>query len=487
MTRSAEQLLIRPGTKITCPKCVHEFSLEQGFAKKALEKLEEASAGTMEAMREAERAAADKRAAQLASERERAAQDEVKNVRKLLKEQADAHAKALAEVRALAEKSVAPQVEELRKALAERDRKLKSLRDREAALAARESEIESRVATAAAAKATELFAAERQALEQQLAEQGAQVATLRNEQLELRKERQQLKDEKDSLALEVQKQVDAQVQQREAVVRAQEAERSKLREADLQKKLDDLSGQLADAQRKAEQGSQQLQGEVLELAIEEALRRSFPLDSIEEVKKGVRGGDVIQRVTTRTGQPAGVILWETKRAKDWSPQWAAKLKDDMRGAGADVGVLVTMPSAIPKEWEAAQPFGLYEEVWITTWSTAVPVAEVLRSSLLDVHKQRLVSAGKGEKMEAVYDYLTSPQFAQKLRAVYGAFRGMQEELQKERSAADQRFARRERQIQTGMKELLGFAGDVQGLSNQELPMLQLEAEEPGDVSATGGG
>ena len=112
----------------------------------------------------------------------------------------------------------------------------------------------------------------------------------------------------------------------------------------MQKKLDDAAEQLAAAQRKMEQGSQQLQGEVLELAIEEGLRRVFPLDTIEEVKKGQRGGDVLQHVTTRGGQTAGTILWETKRAKDWSVQWIPKLKEDMRACGAAVGILVTMPA-----------------------------------------------------------------------------------------------------------------------------------------------
>jgi len=272
--------------------------------------------------------------------------------------------------------------------------------------------------------------------------------------------------------LEVARQVDAGRQEADARARAQELEKAKLREADLQKKLDDLSDQLSVAQRKAEQGSQQLQGEVLELAVENALRRTFPADTIEEVKKGARGGDVVHRIVSRTLQPAGIILWETKRAKDWSPQWAQKLKEDMRAAGADLGVIVTM--ACPKEFENGQLFGLHEDIWVTSWSTSMHLAQVLRAGLLDVHKQRLASAGKGEKMEAVYDYLTSPQFAQKLKAVYGSFELMREELNKERASTEQRWARREKQIGLAMKELVGIAGDVQGLAQQELPQLELD-------------
>jgi hypothetical protein len=418
---------------ITCPSCAHEFSLREGFAKKALERLEETSADAIATLRDAERAEVEKRAQQLAGEKARAAQGEAESLKRLLKEQGEAHAAALAEVRTLAEKSVAPRIEQLQKALTDQAQHLEA-RD-------------------------------------------GQVAALRNEQLELRKEREQLKDEKAALALEVQKQVDAQVQQRESVVRAQEQARAQLDKAELQKKLDDAGEQLAAAQRKMEQGSQQLQGEVLELQIEEGLRRAFPLDTIEEVKKGQRGGDVLQHVTTRTGQTAGTILWETKRAKDWSLQWTSKLKEDMRACGAAVGILVTMPGALPKEWPESAYFALHEDVWVTQPSCALGVAEALRVGLIDLHRQRAVSAGKGEKMEALYDYLTSPQFAQKLKAVYETFKKMRDELESEKSVTTQRWARREKQLQAGMTQLLSIGGEIQGLAQQELPMLEMEAQK----------
>ena len=471
------KLVLDPETPVTCPKCNDEFALREGFARRALETLEETSRAVMTSIREDERADVERRAAALASEREAAARKEVESLRSLMKEQAEGHQKALREMQSIAEKSLEPKLEALRAALTDKDQQLEAVKEREARLAAAERQLESRATVVAQAKADELIAAERQAFQQQLAEKNSQVAALREEQLNLRKEREKLQDEKAALALEVQKQVDAQVQQREAVVRAQEAERAKFREAELQKKLDDVSSQLADAQRRAEQGSQQLQGEVLELALEDSLVQAFRLDTIEEVKKGARGGDVIQRVTTRTGQAAGVMLWETKRAKDWSPQWVTKLKEDMRGASADVGILVTMPTAVPKQWDAQQPFGLHEDVWVTIWSHAVNLAEVIRAGLIDVHKQRLISAGKGEKMEAVYDYLTSPQFAQKLKAVYNAFKVMKEENDRERQQVEQRWTRREKQLQMAMRELIGIGGEIQGLAQQELPQLELEQSE----------
>lgn len=476
------QLLLRPDTTATCPKCAHEFSLDQGFAKKALEQLSEASAGTIAAMRDAERAEVEKRAQELASEQARAAKGEAEGLKKLLKEQGDAHAKAVAEVRSLAEKSVAPQLEEMQRALAERDTQLKGLRDKEQALAQREKDLEARVTSGAEAKAAELVAAERKAFDEQLAAKNTQLQELRDEQLQLRKEREQLKDERAAMELTVQRKADELVQQREATVRTQEQERAALKEAELQKTIADMRTQLVEAQRKADQGSQQLQGEVLELAIEEGLKRAFPLDTIEEVKKGQRGGDVLQHVVTRSGQVAGTILWETKRAKDWSVQWIPKLKEDMRASGAAVGILVTIPGALPKEWPGSAYFALHEEVWVTQASCAVGVAEALRAGIIDLHRQRAVSAGKGETMEALYDYLTSPQFAQKLKAVYETFKKMREELESEKNVTTQRWARREKQLQSGVNQLLGIGGEIQGLAQNPLPLLDMEnpqLEEPG--------
>jgi len=476
MSLGSGQLLLRQDTTVTCPKCANEFSLDQGFAKKALEQLSEASAGAIAAMREAERALVERRAEQLASEKARAAQGEAESLKKLLKEQSDAHAKSLADVQALAEKSVAPKIEEMQKSLAERDSQLKTLRGREDALAAREKDLNTRVATAAQAKAAELMAADRKEFEEKLAGRDAQVAELRGEQLQLRKEREQLRDAQAAMELTVQKKADELVQQRETAVRTQEQERAQFEKAELHKTIADMRTQLVEAQRKADQGSQQTQGEVLELAIEEGLKHSFPLDRIEEVKKGQRGGDVLQHVMTRAGHAAGTILWETKRAKDWSAQWIPKLKEDMRVSSAALGILVTMPGALPKDWPAGAYFALYEDVWVTHASTANSIAEILRAGLIDLQRQRAVSAGKGEKMEALYDYLTSPQFAHKLKAVYETFKKMREELESEKNVTTQRWARREKQLQAGMTQLLSIGGEIQGLAQEELPMLEMEPQ-----------
>jgi hypothetical protein len=316
--------------------------------------------------------------------------------------------------------------------------------------------------------------AQLEAMRAELLTRQAKIDEFTRRELQLIKDKHALQDRAGTLDIEVARKLDASRGELESRVRAQERERSELESAELRKRLTDMQEQLAEAQRKGAQGSQQLRGEVLELTLQQDLEAAFALDSIEEVRKGARGGDVIQRVMTRSGQPAGVLLWEAKRAKDWSPQWVTKLKDDMRAAGADVGILVSVGPCYPKEWEEGTLFDLHEDIWVTSWSTAVQLATVLRSGLLEVHKQRVASAGKGEKMEAVYDYLTSSQFSNKLKAVYGAFHRMRQELEAEKSQTLQRWARREKQLQSGVAELVGVAGDLQGLAQQDLPLLEME-------------
>lgn len=478
---AAERLLLAPDTSVTCPKCDHGFSLQQGFAKKALEQLEDSSQGALRALEQTVRTAEQKRAAREASERERQALEQVGALRKLLDDQAEANRQALAQMREVERRGFGDQLAALNALLAERDAQLRATAEREAALAARERTLEAQVAAAAESRATELFAGERAAFEQQLQQQSQSLARMRERELGLIAEQQRLADEKAALELEVARRMQAARVEIESQARALEKERADFEKAELQKKLDDVSAKLTEAQRKAEQGSQQLQGEVLELVLEEQMRRAFPVDVFEEVRKGARGADLLQRVTTRSLQTAGTLLWEAKRAKEWGRDWPAKLKEDMRASGADAGILVT--TTLPREIPAGHAFGLHEDVWVTTWAAAVPLAAALRERVLEVHKQRLVSSGKGEKMEALYDYLTSPQFAQKLKAVYGAFRTLQDDLVRERSQMEQRWARREKQIATGLRELLGFAGDVQGLSAQTLQQIELE---PGLGETTGG-
>jgi hypothetical protein len=457
-----ESLLLSRSTAVVCPRCEFTFSVEQGFAKQALDSLASQSAQGLAELMAQERVLAEQNA-QHAAERHK----------RELARQAETHAAAMKETTTAVEVSLQAKLDSLRDRLAQQQIDLQKIAERERTITAREQAVKREIQEGASRAAAELVAGERSAFEQRLREKEAQVAEMRAAEISLRTDKARIEDRAAALELEVARKLDAGRSEIEARARAQEQERAALREAEYHKTIADMRVKLNEAQLKGEQGSQQLQGEVLELAIEEGLRRSFPLDQIEEVKKGFRGGDVIQRVATRSGQVAGNLLWEAKRAKEFSPQWIAKLKEDMRQCGAEVGVLVTLPTAVPKDWKPGQMFGLHEGIWVTTWSVALHLGEVLRCGVLDCHKQRLISAGKGEKLEAVYDYLTSTHFAQKLRAVYDTFEKLREDLEAEKHQFLQRWARRDKQLQSGLSCLLGIGGEIQGLAQQELPELEL--------------
>jgi len=350
-------------------------------------------------------------------------------------------------------------------------------RELEQKLAAARGEIaadEARKAKAALGDELERRARALAELEAVVKERDGKLAAAQAAEVDARKRQRELDDARRELDLTVEKRVQAGLDATRERARAEAEERLGLKLAEREQTLAAMQRQIEELKRKAEQGSQQLQGEVLELLLQEELAAAFPIDSITEVKKGARGGDAVHTVKTRSEQVAGIILWEAKRAQRWSGLWPAKLKEDMRQAGAVAGVIVT--TSFPSDWPERKLFGLYEGVWLTSAAAAIPMAAVLREGLLEAHKARVAVANKGEKMEAVYDYLTSPQFAHKLKAVYEVFGRLREELHAERTAMQQRWKRREKQIELATVQLVGIAGDLQGLAQQDLPQLELEPD-----------
>jgi hypothetical protein len=469
---ATDRLLLEPDTRVTCPGCKHEFGLAEGFARKTLEQFARASRGALDELTRSIRHAESQRVAQKTADDKRLLEERIKDLQDLTARQTKQHEDSLAQARELEKQAAATREKALTDEIATLRGKEEEIAAKEKAIADREQGLQKQIDKEATERARQLMAKEKQHLEGELKEKADQIAKYQADELELRKEKNKLAEEKAAMELNVQRRVDNERKTIEEKTRLAETEKSKLREAELQKKIDDMSAKLDEAQRKAAQGSQQLQGEVFEVMLEDQLREAFPFDTIEEVRKGARGGDVIQRVMTRAGQLAGSILWEAKRTTAWGKDWTAKLKDDQRAAGVEVGVIVSITP--PKEFASGQPFGLYDDVWVTNQGAALPLAETLRSELIAVHKQRVISAGKGEKMEAVYDYLTSTQFSQKISAVYTAFKTMRGDLESEKTAMQQRWARREKQIQQATHELVAIAGDIQGLAQQELPQLEME-------------
>lgn len=303
-----------------------------------------------------------------------------------------------------------------------------------------------------------------QALQAELALKDSKLAGYRETELALRTEKAALEEQQRELALEVQRKVDAESRR----IKESEAEAYRLREAEWRKKIDDAQKANEDLKRKLEQGSQQLQGEVLELEIEGLLATAFPYDGIEPVKKGARGADVIQTVRLRSGAACGRIVWESKRAENWSNAWVAKLKDDQQSAGGELAVLVS--TAFPAGID--QPMVMHEGVWLVRPDLVKALAEALRTVLIESQRQKAIAAGKGESMEALYSYIASAQFAQKVRAVVDAYQQMRDDLDKEKSAMQRLWKKREAQLERITTNMLGMCGELQGVSQQALPQLE---------------
>lgn len=364
---------------------------------------------------------------------------------------------------------------------------------KEKELSGREASINSAVNQAIAAERLQIIQTERENLRKDLAmelevekkkadELAIQLETSQKAELALRLEKDTLEQRAKALDLEVQRKVDEQrkVIREQAYKDAEEQTRLRLAEKD--KTISDMQVKLEEAQRKAYQGSQQLQGEVLEQDFESSLRQFFPQDTVESVKSGARGGDVLQRVFGRMGRSIGTILWETKRAQSWSGDWAAKAKHDAANSKAEIAIIVSevLPNGI-------QDFGPYEGIWVARQSHAIVLGIALRQGIIATAEARQSVEGKESKMERLYNYMTGKEFRSIIEGIALPFREIHEELSAEKRATLARWKRQERRIERVLVNVAGLEGDLKGIAGSEMPELPgfgeaQESEEPGTES-----
>jgi len=308
-------------------------------------------------------------------------------------------------------------------------------------------------------------------LSEELDEKGSIIKKLKANELKLRKEKNRIEEEKEDLELEIQRRLDEAKKEIQQQADKTAIDKFKLKEAEYKKRLGDAQKANEELTRKLEQGSQQLKGEVLELEIEDLLKKSFPYDVIEAVAKGARGADILQRVYTPTGQLCGTIIWEAKRAKNWSDKWIQKLKDDRLKENAEVAVIVS--NKLPKD--ADEQFHILGDIWVTTYSVIKPVAETLRVILIQAFQLKSASIGKNEKMEFLYDYLCSPNFAQKVGSVVETFSTMKQDLDREKNAMFKYWKKRESQLERVAVSMSSMVGELQAIAHDSL--IELEGIE----------
>ena len=310
-------------------------------------------------------------------------------------------------------------------------------------------------------------------LRERVSEQQSQLDDARRVELTLRKKERELERSQRDLEVTVARQLEEERSRLIGETEQRLTEAHRLKDAEKERQLGDMRRQIEDLKRRADQGSQQRQGEAGEGELEAILRSSFSSDEISNISQGIRGADVHQIVVDARGRRCGSILWECKNARNWSDGWIAKLKQDQRALHADVAVLVSL--TLPK---GCSRFTLTDGVIITDFACAGALAAVLRANLLQLAQARSAASSKEEKLELLYRYLSGVEFRQRVEAVVEAFAEMRQELEQERRAAERQWARRSRQIEAVTFNISGMYGDLQGLM-PALPSIRLlELPEP---------
>lgn len=316
-------------------------------------------------------------------------------------------------------------------------------------------------------------------LQKQLEEKSNQVKELNNAKAQIGQLQREKEEMESSIMAKAELSLNEKLKIEKEKIQKSADEQNELKFKQKEEQLKQLQEQLQIAQRKAEQGSMQLQGEVQELAIEEYLADKYPFDVIEEIKKGARGGDCIQIVHTREVQNCGKIYYESKRTKDFQKTWIEKFKADMRTKGVDIGVLVT--EVLPSELER---MGLVEGVWVCTFQEFKGLSSVLRESVIKLHHTKKGEENKTDKMSLLYSYLTSTEFSMQIEAIVEGFTTMQSDLDTEKRSMTRIWKQREKQIEKVLDNTIGMYGSIRGIAGNAIghvKALELPySEEPAD-------
>lgn len=441
-------------TNLTCPNCGHTIPLTEALTTQLSGQLEARLRDEYEARIQATRA-----------EAEAAQRLQLDTLAKQLEDQTR-HARE-AEARELKLKRRALELEEQTRTLAERTRleveeKLRAETEAKTKIMIAQTEV----------RARQEAALELDQLKGQLAEQQTKTQAAQKRELELARQTAELQQKQQELDLELERRLASARVEEEKRLRALIGEEQSLKLAERDKQIDDMKKVIDDLKRKSEQGSQEAQGEVLELDIQAALTQQFPHDAIAPVPKGVSGADLIQDVKNGQGQACGRIVWETKNTKHWSASWPAKLKDDTRAVNGNLAILVS--TSLP---EGMHEFGHHDGIWVASRRAWPALAIALREQLIQVAFAHAAGEGKQEKMDMLYRYLAGDAFRQKVTGIVEAFTVLQDQLARERRAMEKLWKEREKQIDRVIANTVGMYGEMSGILGgtlPEIPALTLE-------------
>ena len=414
-------------THITCPNCGHDFDVEEVLGAQAEEKIrlefEQKYAGHMNTLKEQKKA--------LMSAQEKLTQE---------KEQLDQVLKD--KVRSQLEKEKSSILQSARKEVMEK------------------------------------FGLEMNSLRAEVDSRKKENLSLKKREVELLQKESDLKEQKQEMELLMQKRFLEQKEKIATDIRKQEEEKALLRNREYEKQLEDQKKLIEEMKRKAEQGSMQMQGEVMELVLADLLKQLYPFDHIEEVPQGMKGADIVQTVNNNYGAVCGKIVYESKRTKAFANDWIEKLKHDQRNLKADVAVIVTQ--TMPRDMET---FGNKDGVWICNFSEIRGLTYVLREMVIRAFNAAAAEENKVDKMELVYSYITSVEFSQRIEAIIEGFQSMRSHLQKEKNAMQRLWAQREKEIDKVVLNTIEMYGAVKGIAGnavQGVDILELPGREDDD-------
>lgn len=305
-------------------------------------------------------------------------------------------------------------------------------------------------------------------LKNELTQKVEQVKELNRTRAELERAKREKDELKEKIEAETEIKYSKQLNNERDKLRREFDDKNQMKVAEKELVIEQLKNQLREAQRKAEQGSMQLQGEAQEIAIENFLRDSFPLDEIQEIKKGARGADCIQIINTRTHQNCGRIYYESKNTKEFANGWIEKFKQDMREKGAGTGVLIT--EAYPKGIERMIQ---KEGIWICSVDEFKGLSFVLRESIITLHNYSISQENKGDKMHMLYDYLTGDEFKMAIEAMVESFMQMNTDLEKEMVAMNGMWKKRKKQLEKILLNTNHMFSSVKGIAGESVSSIKL--------------
>ncbi len=309
---------------------------------------------------------------------------------------------------------------------------------------------------------------------EQLDEKSKEVKHLYKLKAENQKIQREKLELKDKIEAEAELQITTQVEQERKKIRKDVEAKSELLIAEKEHVIKQLKTQLMEASRKADQGSSQLRGEVMETNLEDYLRQCFPMDTIEEIKKGAKGADILHFVHSTLQQLCGSIYYETKRAKDFQASWIQKFKADMLARKADIGVLVT--EVYPKDTER---LSFKDGIWICSLDEAKGLCFVLRQGLILLSEAKEMQMDKGGKMEFIYKYMISNEFRMQMEAIVGAFTTLQTNLLSEKRAMEAIWKQRQKEIEKVILNATHIYSSIRGIvGNAVKPIKQLDLPAP---------